>query len=342
MIASITLVLCVVVGFIRDHAFSQERLGTQSPPLASDFSLEASKQTAHEIGTASVDFEENGKEFVAQTIEPPLIAASYSAEMPGVASDLVQSDPQDSVSPVSDAPIGQRVKIESAADKMEQGHSAEFGSVVLAAQIDDIDPLESLDFGFDGRSKTLHLNLGEVKNMHVPKLETFDAKITRIEVADPSVCEAVISNSTKIQFIAVGEGQTQVNAWVTVLSAGEESTQRQYQIQVMSFSEQFRKRFGDRLEVLNRSIRKVYPGCSVSIRVESNGLAVSGLCDSSESASGILAMIRKIMLVPVKDELEIQRTIFVPTPAAFPTPKRLPKPADCEPPSGLLPSYISP
>lgn len=156
------------------------------------------------------------------------------------------------------------------------------------------------------RTKVVYLHPGEVKNIRVRFDETVATKITKIRVANRSVCEAVVSGSNKLQLIAIGLGKTEIDAWAQLEFPGSGEIKRQYRIKVIGLSERFQSDFGNTLEVLERSIRKVYPECDVHLQVDMDSIVVQGQCDTEQSSSRIIAMVRKVLLVPVRDHLRMK------------------------------------
>ncbi len=150
----------------------------------------------------------------------------------------------------------------------------------------------------DTKLTPLYMSRAQVRSL------TLGGNVRRVEVADKNVCQAFAAGPNRLKLIGTGNGVTQLVVWA---GANEKSpTQvRAFEIHVQDAVAATGKTVVDRSKMLNASIQKMFPGCRVNVQQVSDTLVVSGRCDNPESAKQIMRMVRKTVLVPVRDELTI-------------------------------------
>jgi Pilus formation protein N terminal region len=145
----------------------------------------------------------------------------------------------------------------------------------------------------------LHMSKTQVRTL------TIGGTFRRIKLADQAVCQAVHSGSNELKLIGTGCGVTELTIWADT-GHGDVPKVRTFRIHVEDAVDAKGEAVGHKTETLSQSIARVYPNCRIQLRQENGQLLVTGDCDSDNSASGILRMVRKTCLIPVVDELRIR------------------------------------
>jgi Flp pilus assembly secretin CpaC len=141
--------------------------------------------------------------------------------------------------------------------------------------------------------ETLRLRVGQ------SGLLRFKTDIVQYQVEDSRICSAVRFDSRELTLIGKAVGATSLLA----RAEGDQVAGR-YRIEV---SQATANTVDDEtMERLRRSIRELFPRSQVSVRGEGGRLVVSGQVRSDEEAHQILALVRRIRLVPVVDRLQVR------------------------------------
>jgi hypothetical protein len=158
--------------------------------------------------------------------------------------------------------------------------------------------------------ESIHLATGEVKSFRLQGWEVSEVDVTQISIDEERICEGIVSERNKILLIGTATGITRLTVSANVNELGTRlSVVREFEIQVSSPEDSIVEDLPTKLAIVNRSIEKAYPNCSVSIRLRIDRLVVQGWCDSEGSAEGIVNLIRGVFLVRVEDELKVHPNV---------------------------------
>ncbi len=145
----------------------------------------------------------------------------------------------------------------------------------------------------------LHMTKTQVRTL------TIGGSFRRVAVADQAVCQAITAGTNELKLIGTGRGITNLTVWADT-GNGSEPKMRVFRVHVGDAVDTTGEAVGDKTETLNQSIARAFPRCRVNVRQANGQLIVTGNCDSNDSASSILRMVRKTCLIPVVDELSIR------------------------------------
>jgi Flp pilus assembly secretin CpaC len=134
---------------------------------------------------------------------------------------------------------------------------------------------------------------------------TIAGKLKGVKVGDEDVCQAFTVGTNELKLIGTGNGVTQLVVWAET-GSGDKTLMRAFEVHVEDTVAVTGEAVEQRTAMLNRSIDKMFPGCNVQVTRQGDHLLVRGSCDSDESATKIIRIVRKTCLVPVRDELEIR------------------------------------
>ncbi len=165
---------------------------------------------------------------------------------------------------------------------------------VQAPRLDDV----VLEQAAGAKLTPLYMSRAQVRSL------TLGGRVRKVKVGDKNICQAFTSSPNELKLIGTGNGVTQLVVWADT-DDNAPTRVRAFEIHVQDAVAATGKTSVDRTEMLNRSIRKMFPGCQVTVRRVAQQLVVAGSCDSDASAKQILRMVRKTCLVPVRDELQI-------------------------------------
>jgi Flp pilus assembly secretin CpaC len=145
----------------------------------------------------------------------------------------------------------------------------------------------------------LNLTRAQVRSM------TIGGRLRRVKIADKGVCQVFASGNNRIKLIGTGLGQTELTLWADVVP-GEPTRVQTFEIHVSEAVDATGDRVAEHTALLNESIDKAFPRASVVVSRRGGQLLVTGRCDSEQTATQIIRMVRKSCLVPVKDNLQVR------------------------------------
>ena len=134
---------------------------------------------------------------------------------------------------------------------------------------------------------------------------TLGGQVRRVSVADQGVCQAFASGPNQLKLIGVGNGVTRLVVWAAP-NNGTRLIRRAFDIQVDEAVETSVGAIGNKVAVLNRSIRNTFPNARIQVKRLPDHLIVGGYCNDEDTAKKIVRMVRKTCLVPVRDEIKIR------------------------------------
>lgn len=146
----------------------------------------------------------------------------------------------------------------------------------------------------------LNMSRGQVRSL------TVGGKVTRVEIADDSVCQAIATSPSQLKLIGTRNGVTRLTIWAQPNEPGAETLRRTFEVRVDQAVEATGQTVAARIKLLNQSIGSAFPNCRVAVRPYRDQLVVVGQCDSEATARRIIRMVRKTVLVPVRDQLQVQ------------------------------------
>jgi Flp pilus assembly secretin CpaC len=153
--------------------------------------------------------------------------------------------------------------------------------------------------GKGGPSTKLHMTRAQVRSL------TLGGEVRRVSVADRNVCQAVAAGPNQLKLIGVSHGVTRLVVWAD--TAEETPTRvRTFEIHVQEAVEATGSTPGDKVRLLNRLIADTFPNVRVSVFQQGHQLIVGGECESEETATKIIRMVRKTCLIPVEDEIRVR------------------------------------
>ena len=133
---------------------------------------------------------------------------------------------------------------------------------------------------------------------------TLGGNVRRVEIGDKSVCQAFAAGPSQLKLIGTRNGITQLVVWADTTDSA--LRMRAFEIHVEDSVAATGEAVVDRTEMLNRSIRNMFPDSKIVVRRGTDQLIVAGECDSEETATKVIRMIRKTCLVPVRDQLRVR------------------------------------
>ena len=179
-----------------------------------------------------------------------------------------------------------------------------------ADELGDELPPPKLPIRDNGEQEPIHLTTGEVQSFRLRDWEVSEIDVTQISIDEERICEGMVSGRNKILLIGTATGITRLTVSANVNELGNRlSIVREFEIHVTSPQDSFAEDFPAKLAIVNRSIEKAYPDCSVSISARTGRLVVQGWCDSKESAERIVNLIRRVFLVHIEDKLKTHQSV---------------------------------
>lgn len=146
----------------------------------------------------------------------------------------------------------------------------------------------------------LHLNQAQVRSL------TMGAEVSRVRIADTSVCQAFAAGPNQLKLIGTGSGVTELVVFAKPVAPGAKERIRAFEIHVGGTVEATGDAIGDKAEMLNQSIAEAFPDADVLVRLENGKLVAMGSCSSERAAKKIIRMVRSTCLIPVQDQLVVR------------------------------------
>ncbi len=245
---------------------------------------------------------------VKPVVAPRLDDVAKQEPSPGTPNSIVSATPTLAAKPVA---ASQSVKsgAPTAAGKTEPGsrslaanNSQPANTAAHNSGVMDesalLDALALLDDQNGSDTTALYVSRAQVRSL------TVGGRVRRVKIGDKNVCQAFATGPNQLKLIGTGNGITQLVVWADTSEDAPISI-RKFEIHVQDSVEVAGDTVGKRVELLNGSIRKMFPNCNVSVQHLSGQLIVSGRCDSEASAKTIIRMVRKSCLVSVRDQLRV-------------------------------------
>lgn len=134
---------------------------------------------------------------------------------------------------------------------------------------------------------------------------TIGGRLVRVSVADKDVCQVIASGPSQLKLIGTGNGSTRLVVWANTDSDGP-TRMKTFEIHVQDTVESSGAALGNKIDLLNKTIARMFPEANVTIAQQRDRLTVSGQCTNDESARQIIRMVRKTCLVPVNDSITVK------------------------------------
>ena len=146
----------------------------------------------------------------------------------------------------------------------------------------------------------LHMNQAQVRSL------TLGGSVCGVRVGDKGICQAFASGPNQLKLIGTGIGITRLVVWAQKNDNTDEILMRAFEIHVDEVVPSEGNSIESTAELLNQSIRNVFPNCQATVKLVGGELWVSGQCDNRNSAEKIIRMVRKSCLIPVRDQLVVK------------------------------------
>jgi hypothetical protein len=143
-------------------------------------------------------------------------------------------------------------------------------------------------------SQSIQLSVADGKTL------LLDNTVDRIEVEHLGVCKPMSTGQNRLVVVGLQPGETKVAVWFA-----EQSEPRVYTVQVSG--EEPADDQANQLAQFAGELDAMFPGAQVTIEPLHEGLVVRGIAPSGDAATKILRLVRRTHIVPVVDQLEIQR-----------------------------------
>ena len=167
----------------------------------------------------------------------------------------------------------------------QTNEAADRGPIQLTNGIAEELPPPKLPIKDNDELTPIHVTKGGVRSFRLRGWEVSEVDVTQLTIDEERICEGIVSGRTKIVLIGKATGITRLTVRANVHELGNRlSIVREFEIHVTSPEDGIAEDFPAKLAIVNRSIEKAYPECSVNIRVLTDRLVVQGWCDSKESA----------------------------------------------------------
>jgi hypothetical protein len=125
-------------------------------------------------------------------------------------------------------------------------------------------------------------------------------EVEKVEVVNGELCEAILFENREVSIIAKSEGTTHV---MLTMKGDQESTN--YLIAVTAPQAAAQSRVSSQGKLV-QTIQGLYPNADVEVTEEDGRIVVSGEVSSNDEAFKILALVRRVRLVPVIDRLRVR------------------------------------
>jgi hypothetical protein len=183
------------------------------------------------------------------------------------------------------------------------------GPIQLENATADELPPPKLPIKDDGELTPIHVTTGQSQSFRLRGWEVSEVDVTQLSIDEERICEGMVSGRSKIVLIGKATGITRLTVRANVHELGNQlSIVREFEIHVTSPEDWIAEDFPAKLAIVNRSIEKAYPDCSVSIHLRTDRLVVQGWCDSKESAERIVNLVRSVFLVHIEDKLKTKQS----------------------------------
>ncbi|TWU01075.1 pilus assembly protein N-terminal domain-containing protein [Stieleria varia] len=143
---------------------------------------------------------------------------------------------------------------------------------------------------------TLNMSRTQVRSL------TIGGQLRRVTVADKDVCQVIASGPNQLKLIGTGNGSTKLVVWADT-EAGGPTRVKTFEIQVQDAVESTGGSLGNKTQLLNQTISRMFPSAKIRVTQNEDHLLVSGRCPDEVTAKQIVRMVRKTCLVPVRDSL---------------------------------------
>ena len=125
-------------------------------------------------------------------------------------------------------------------------------------------------------------------------------EVEKVEVVNGELCEAILFENREVSIIAKSEGRTHV-----MLTMKGDQASTNYLIAVTAPQAAAQSRVSSQGK-LAQTIQGLYPNANVEVTEENGRIVVSGEVSSNDEAFKILALVRRVRLVPVVDRLRVR------------------------------------
>ena len=125
-------------------------------------------------------------------------------------------------------------------------------------------------------------------------------EVEKVEVVNGELCEAILFENREVSIIAKSEGTTHV-----MLTMKGDQASTNYLIAVTAPQAAAQSRVSSQGK-LAQTIQGLYPNANVEVTEENGRIVVSGEVSSNDEAFKILALVRRVRLVPVVDRLRVR------------------------------------
>jgi hypothetical protein len=145
----------------------------------------------------------------------------------------------------------------------------------------------------------LYLSKAQVRTLAI------GGELRQVNVDNQAICQVVQASANEMKLIGTGNGVTRLTVWGDDAKSGLPKV-RVFRIHVEPKVEGPSQSVSETTDTLNQSIARAFPHSRVLVHRDKDQLLVRGVCDSNDTATQIMRMIRKTCLVPVVDELVIR------------------------------------
>ena len=208
-------------------------------------------------------------------------------------------------------------------------HAASSSTPVIEVMQMDMPSEESVSSIADAEKRTVRSQTMSASNLTPLYLSraqvrslTFGGKVTDVEMADKTVCQAFSAGPNQLKLIGTGDGVTQLVVWAipdkkpiassdattddATTDDSDGAVMRAFEIHVTESVDATGADSEDHTVALNQSIRQAFPDADVVVHHRNDALVVSGRCGSEAIAKKIVRMVRKTCLIPVQDEIVVR------------------------------------
>lgn len=231
-------------------------------------------------------------------------------DMRGFERDQTSTASGDLSSYISVAPRAERVKpgmqLPPAAESKRKSGSTGKSAIAKAAALASIPEvgLRRLTVGSQPRPEGV-FNLAETTaNIQLQPATSqrlfLHEEVAHVDVIDSDICTALKSGARELDLIARRAGETAVAVYYKQGRSAET-----YRISVGTGNEGQTTTSND--EQLETLIAEIFPRSAVTLTPQEESLLVSGVVKSDREAVRILSLVRSLRLIPVVDQLKVQR-----------------------------------
>lgn len=145
----------------------------------------------------------------------------------------------------------------------------------------------------------LNLKKAQVRSM------TIGGTLRGVTIGDKTVCQAFAASANQFKLIGTGLGSTELTVWADV-KPGQPTRKQVFRIDVSDSVDATGDKATENTKLLTDSISQAFPRSEVVVYQRGGQLYVEGSCESENTATQIIRMVRKSCLIPVQDQLMVR------------------------------------